>query len=130
MGLASSQAEPSTFAWRWPIALQGLFTVIILFALPFLPESPRWMISHGRVEEAVEVFARLEGPNTPLDHPEVVRQRDDIVESIEEEHRIGKAAWTEVFTEGKLRNLSRVLLGVGPYLYIKLQTLQSTPSSC
>lgn len=116
MGLASSQAEPSTFAWRWPIALQGLFILIILFALPFLPESPRWLIAHDRVEEAVEVFARLEGSDTPLDHPEVVRQRDDVVESVEEERRIGKATWTEVFTEGKLRNLSRVLLGAGPYM--------------
>lgn len=78
----------------------------------------------------MEVFARLEEPKTPLDHPEVVRQRDDIAKSMEEEHRIGKASWTEVFTEGKLRNLSRVLLGVGAYLYIKLQTLQLTPSSC
>ena len=116
MGLASSQAEPSTFSWRWPIALQGLFCVIILVSLPFLPESPRWLISHGRVEEAVEVFARLEGANVSVDHPEVVRQRDDVVSSVEEERRIGKATWTEVFTEGKLRNLSRVLLGVGPYM--------------
>lgn len=116
MGLASSQAEPNEFSWRWPIAFQGVFCAIILCALPFLPESPRWLVSHDRLEEAVEVFARLEGKGTSFDHPAVVQQRDMVLASVVEERRVGTATWGEVFTEGKMRNLSRVLLGAGPYM--------------
>lgn len=118
MGLASSQSEPSEFSWRWPIAFQGVFCVIILIVLPWLPESPRWLVSHDRADEAQHVFARLAGKNgLPSDHPHVVTQLHEIKQNVAEERRIGEATWTEVFTEGKLRNLSRVLLGAGPYMF-------------
>ncbi|KAG8533115.1 uncharacterized protein KY384_001898 [Bacidia gigantensis] len=116
MGLASRQAEPSSFGWRWPIAFQGVFIAAILMFLPFLPESPRWLVHKGRIEEATDVFARLAGKNSTINDPDVVRERDDIVASVEEEKKLGEATWSEVFTEGKNRNISRVLLGAGPYM--------------
>ena len=116
MGLASRQAEPSSFGWRWPIAFQGAFMVVILLTLPFLPESPRWLIHKGRVEEATDVFARLGGPHSTINDPQVLKERDDVIASVEEERKLGEASWGEVFTEGPNRNISRVLLGAGPYM--------------
>ena len=118
MGLASSQAEPSSFAWRWPIAFQGVFLILILVALPLLPESPRWLAQQDRLEEAAIVFARLEGRGVSIEHPNVQRQRDEVQTSVQQELLLGSASWGEVFTEGKTRNISRVLLGTGPYLYV------------
>ena len=118
MGLASSQADPSSFAWRWPIAFQGVFLIMILIALPFLPESPRWLAQHDRLEEAADIFAKLEGKNISIDHPNVIRQRDEVKASVQQELVLGSASWAEVFTEGNNRNLSRVLLGAGPYMYL------------
>ena len=118
MGLASSQAEPSSFAWRWPIAFQGVFLVTILIALPMLPESPRWLAQHDRLEEAASVFARLEGKGVSIEHPSVVHQRDEVKASVQQERLLGSASWGEVFTEGKNRNISRVLLGAGPYMCV------------
>ncbi|KAL8926584.1 MAG: hypothetical protein Q9208_002911 [Pyrenodesmia sp. 3 TL-2023] len=117
MGLASRQAEPSSFGWRWPIAFQGVFLIMILAFLPFLPESPRWLVQHGRVEEATEVFARLSGKDGTITDPLVLAERNDVVASVEEEKKLGTASWGEVFTEGPNRNISRVLLGAGPYMF-------------
>lgn len=118
MGLASRQAEPSSFAWRWPIAFQGVFCILILICLPFLPESPRWLVQHGRVDEATDVFARLAGKESNISDPAIMAERDEVVASVEEERKLGEASWGEVFTEGKHRNISRVLLGAGPYMYV------------
>ena len=120
MGLASSQAKTSSFAWRWPIAFQGFFLIIILCVLPFLPESPRWLISHDRLEEATEVFAALEGKTATVNDAKVIRERDMVVASVNLEKELGEASWAEVFTEGKNRNISRVLLGAGPYMQVEL----------
>ncbi|KAH7121407.1 MFS sugar transporter-like protein [Dactylonectria macrodidyma] len=48
----------STWAWRLPSALQGLFSVMCIFLLPFTPESPRWLISQGRDTDALRVLAQ------------------------------------------------------------------------
>ncbi|KAL8961763.1 MAG: hypothetical protein Q9183_005260 [Haloplaca sp. 2 TL-2023] len=116
MGLASSQDKETSFAWRWPIAFQGVFLVAILAVLPFLPESPRWLISHDRVEEATRVFAQLEGADATVNDPKIVRERDMVLSSVQHEREVGEISWGEVFTEGPNRNISRVLLGAGPYM--------------
>lgn len=127
MGLASSQADPSSFSWRWPIAFQGVFLIVILCTLPFLPESPRWLIHHDRVEEATEVFARLEGAAATVNDDNIIRERDMVVASVRHEREVGEVSWAEVFTEGKNRNLSRVLLGAGPYMYVHQNALRILP---
>ncbi|KAI8649645.1 General substrate transporter [Fusarium keratoplasticum] len=48
----------STASWRIPSALQGLPSVIQLLGLWFVPESPRWMVSAGREEDALKMLAK------------------------------------------------------------------------
>ena len=45
--------------WRFPIAFQIVFALITLSTLPFLSDTPRWLYSQGRKEEAINVLARL-----------------------------------------------------------------------
>ncbi len=116
IGLASSHAEPSSFAWRWPIAFQGVFLFIILVALPLLPESPRWLVQHDRTDEATKILARFEGNGIGPEDPHIMYECEQMVESVRQETQLGQASWGEVFTEGKNRNISRVLLGAGPYM--------------
>jgi len=47
----------STWAWRLPSAMQGFFSVLCLVILPFIPESPRWLVHKGRHAEALESIA-------------------------------------------------------------------------
>lgn len=40
-------SEPSTISWRFPIAFQVVFALLILALIMELPESPRWLILKG-----------------------------------------------------------------------------------
>ncbi len=48
-------------AWRWMYLMQALPAAIFLVALFFIPESPRYLVSRGRNDEAAGVLTRLFG---------------------------------------------------------------------
>ncbi|KAK5057666.1 hypothetical protein LTR84_011667 [Exophiala bonariae] len=54
----------SEVAWRFPIAFQIFFALVILMFILELPESPRWLIFRGHEEEALEVLAALSDKST------------------------------------------------------------------
>jgi MFS family permease len=51
---------PEDLGWRLPFAIGACLGLIILLIRRALPESPRWLITHGRVEEAERVVADIE----------------------------------------------------------------------
>jgi len=48
-------------AWRWMYLMQALPAAIFLIALFFIPESPRFLVSKGRDEQATNVLTSLFG---------------------------------------------------------------------
>ena len=46
--------------WRWLFIIGGVIAVIALIARFELPESPRWLALHGRVDEADELVSEME----------------------------------------------------------------------
>jgi sugar porter (SP) family MFS transporter len=61
-------------AWRWMFALAAVPAVVLLIGVYFQPESPRWLVQKGRIEEAREVLARSR------DEAEVTRELAEIQE--------------------------------------------------
>jgi hypothetical protein len=48
-------------AWLLPLALQLVPAVILGVGMIFMPFSPRWLVHHGKEEEALKVLTSLRG---------------------------------------------------------------------
>jgi MFS family permease len=60
-GLPVALAGPGfTAGWRWVYGIAVALAAAGLILLTRLPESPRWLIEHGRTDEAESVIGRLE----------------------------------------------------------------------
>jgi putative MFS transporter len=49
-------------AWRYMLASPAVFALITLFLRLGTPESPRWLVSRGRIEEADAAIKKVFGP--------------------------------------------------------------------
>ncbi|MBS2963548.1 MFS transporter [Actinocrinis puniceicyclus] len=58
--LLDTFALASATSWRYLFVLGGLLALVVLYYRRRIPESPRWLASHGRVEEAERIVADLE----------------------------------------------------------------------
>lgn len=47
-------------AWRWMLGVQAMPAIAFFLLLFRIPESPRWLLRHGRTEEARAVFERID----------------------------------------------------------------------
>jgi MFS family permease len=59
MGMAFFYASDPVAKWRGPLGVALLFPIIMLAILPFIPESPRFLLMKGRVDEAREIVLKL-----------------------------------------------------------------------
>ena len=53
-------------AWRWMLASSAVPAALILLLRIGTPESPRWLLSKGRTEEAEAVLTQMLGPDAEL----------------------------------------------------------------
>ena len=58
--------------WRLPLGLQLAPALLLLLGSFFMPQSPRWLLEHGRDEEALAVVRKLHGTT-----PEAQRAADE-----------------------------------------------------
>lgn len=100
-------------AWRFPLAFQFIFIFILYGTVPWLPESPRWLIAHGQVEEAEQIIADLEA--TTVDDAYVVTESKEIQWAVQYERENGVSWWD--LLRGKSGNgtstIRRLILGAG-----------------
>ncbi|MHB8599477.1 MAG: MFS transporter [Ktedonobacteraceae bacterium] len=54
--------------WRLCFGMGAVLGLAILFVRRFVPESPRWLMMHGRFEEADKIVAMIEGEVMKEDH--------------------------------------------------------------
>lgn len=66
--------------WRWMLASPAVPAILIVLARLGTPESPRWLLKKGRVEEANAVLVKVFGPGASV---------EDLPEEVSENLRIG-----------------------------------------
>lgn len=71
----------STWAWRAPSLIQGIFSVLCIAILPFIPESPRWLVDKGHIETARIVVAQANA-NSNVDDPVVLAVFKEIIDTL------------------------------------------------
>ncbi|TAQ90061.1 hypothetical protein B7494_g1618 [Chlorociboria aeruginascens] len=98
--------EPSTISWRFPIAFQIVFALLLLAVIMELPESPRWLILRGKEDEAMSVISALADlpPEDHLVKVEFAEIKDSVLE-------MSQYGYKDLFTMGPDRNFHRVVLG-------------------
>lgn len=105
----------SSFQWRFPLAFQAVFAVLLVLQVVGLPETPRWLVAHDRHEEARRVIAAING--LPVDDEGVVaRTLLDIQSGLAEEQRGGPFRVRELFAWGDVQNLRRLLITISVQL--------------
>ncbi|KAK9327506.1 general substrate transporter [Lipomyces starkeyi] len=58
----------SGMAWRIPVVTQVLFPTVLLFiGIPFLPESPSWLVFKGKIDEAAKSLCLFNGNDYDTD---------------------------------------------------------------
>lgn len=111
---------PDDFTWRFPIAFQCAFAFVVIGLMVKLPESPRWLLTHGREDEARTVLAGLEG--TPRDSEQVNLQVNVIKNAIRASGTGmgGKTKFRSLLTGGRTQHFRRLLLGASSQMMQQL----------
>ena len=51
---------PQAWGWRLAFVIGGLLALVVIYVRRFIPESPRWLMTHGRPEEAEAIVRDIE----------------------------------------------------------------------
>ncbi|KAL1983599.1 hypothetical protein VTN96DRAFT_10178 [Rasamsonia emersonii] len=102
----------STWAWRTPTIIQALPSIAIMIGALILPESPRWLVSVGKEEKALQTLIKYHGAGNPDDA--VVRYEfEEIQKTIELEIASKKTSWKTLFSTRGNRWRSFILIWCG-----------------
>ncbi|CAG8087969.1 unnamed protein product [Penicillium olsonii] len=94
--------------WRFPIALQIFFAIIVLVGALLLPDSPSWFVKRGLDNEACQVLGKLKGASSDSD--QVLYEFNFLKADVEASNR-SQAGWKTVFTGGKTQEFQRMIIG-------------------
>ncbi|ORX43690.1 general substrate transporter [Hesseltinella vesiculosa] len=121
----------SDWSWRGPWLIQLMFGIVFGVFVSFLGYSPRWLIDHGRKEEALKTLAQLN--ELPENHVLVHNEFKAIVDELEFEQSLGKRTYKELFVGTNLRrtmlaffiSISTAFTGSDAIWYYAPQILQN-----
>lgn len=79
------------YNWRWMLGLEALPAVLYFVGLYFVPRSPRWLIMHGRGQEALPVMKMAVG------NVAAIQELSEIQKSLVKEEKREEPSIAELF---------------------------------
>jgi MFS family permease len=115
----ATQDRDDTGSYRIPIAVQFLWALILGTGLFLLPESPRYFVKKGKLDNAARALASVRGQ--PIDSEYIQDELAEIIANHEYELSVVPqttyfASWANCFHGGirsPASNLRRTLCGIG-----------------
>lgn len=108
-GLAFYFSNNAVASWRAPLGLALLWPLLILVILPFIPESPRFLLMADRHEEAWKVVSALykdpQDPDQPFARREFYQMQQQAAFD-----RTVTSTWAEMFRRPSYRK--RSIMGI------------------
>ncbi|KAL1887964.1 hypothetical protein Sste5346_009846 [Sporothrix stenoceras] len=110
VGVGSYFSSSAAFNWRFPLSLQALWPLLVLVFFKWLPESPRWLVSNGRRDEAWAILSRLHYDPKDPEQSFANREFAQITQQIElDQQTYGDCGYVDLFTRPHFRK--RTLIG-------------------
>lgn len=103
----------STWSWRIPSILQAGLPAVQIMLFFFLPESPRWLIAHGKREKARQILIKYHAggdADSPLVEYEM-REIESVL--LLEAETVSKTSWLELFKTPSNRKRTLIAFIVG-----------------
>ncbi|KAM9935261.1 hypothetical protein OXX80_005164 [Metschnikowia pulcherrima] len=104
----------SSVQWRFPVAFQIFFAAILFFGIMNLPESPRWLVSKDRKEEAMYILGKLNA--VPADSDEVYAEITVVQEAVNRFSR-SQVGFKDLFSGGKTQHFQRMTIGASTQFF-------------
>ncbi|MGV2871363.1 sugar porter family MFS transporter [Colwellia sp. E150_009] len=89
-------------AWRWMFWVELIPAVLFLFGVFFIPESPRYLVAQGSIEQAQKVFTKISAENAS-------EQVENVKKSL---HGDRKPSISDLFIEGQKKIHPIIWVGI------------------
>ncbi|KAJ3276011.1 hypothetical protein HDV01_006181 [Terramyces sp. JEL0728] len=91
----------SDASWQVPLFVQCVFSGVVLLGCFIIPESPRWLMSKGRVEEARQFFIKYHADGDATDP--IIDEQIQAFEEMQKENENTVTTYFGLFTTSTLR---------------------------
>ncbi len=114
--------------WRWMLVVPTIPAVALWFGMLVMPESPRWLASHGRGAQALALLRTIRASER-----DAAGELADIDRAVAQEESAGRAGLRDLRTPWVLRlvvvgaciGISHVATGVNSIMYYGTEILRS-----
>jgi SP family sugar:H+ symporter-like MFS transporter len=122
--------QEGAFGWRFAIGIQLLWAFFVAIGTALAPESPRYYVLRGKIDQARVNLSKLRG--LEQDDPELLAEMEAIQKSVDDEKLAANATYLDCFRSKDrmlMRTMNGILIQVRTFAVLVLLLLALTLSS-